>query len=144
MNTLKTGRLWILICLALAGCGGSNVSVYNGPTQAQFAGHYTGSFSRSATGSDSGDSGTLDLTLDTQGNITGTAQESTQSSPHSITGSVDKLGQFQLDLHPLSGTPLGWFGGGLTLSPAGALSGTLTTSPDFGIDIHTQFSLQRQ
>lgn len=110
--------LLVLAVVWLGGCGGDSVS------NNTFAGTYTGDFNIPGTG----EVGTMSLTVDSTGAVTGNFTNTTAGIGGTITGQIDDSGQFNGVLNvpgvlvdvPLSGT--------LVTQPNGHVTGTLVQS----------------
>ncbi len=112
----------------LSACGGgSDSSSTVGTGVAAFAGHYTGS----VTGiSNSADSGTFEITADSNGKVSGTTV--VKNLPWTLSGSVDANGVLNMGLY--SGTWLGHNWVGTINKSTGSISGTWSHANGDGVN----------
>lgn len=103
-----------LLLVGLVGCGGSGGgSVAN----SLFAGHWTGTYT--TTGSQNG---TADITIGTNGHVTGSGHNNTLNIDFGITGDIDNTGAVTGNL---TGGLAGTLDGTLTIGGNGHLTGAL-------------------
>jgi|GEM_PF-6339218 len=109
--------------LLLAGCGGSGGSNSGNTTASPFAGSYIGSFV-----SNNGDQGPNNITISSNGNISGSVVDNTQSNlTGTISGNVSNAGAASWMVTYSNGTTFSG-NGNFTVTQSGAPSGLLTAT----------------
>jgi ABC-type oligopeptide transport system substrate-binding subunit len=119
-----------LTALALAGCGGSGSNDNNSPatTNSLFAGTYVGTFNTTNP-----QSGTVNVTVGSNGTLTGSGHNSTTGQDETISGSVTNAGTLSITFtYPtLSASASGT----VAVASNGHLDGTLTQSTGGSVTI---------